>query len=123
MRDPFVNAARRIIRRVGRPVVMVTGHNVRLEIKGVFDDAQQEVITKGKRGGLTIKAAVPTLTVLSSDCPTLDKALRILVNGQEYYPVPHQSFDDGAGCMVIVLAEAVPEQSNEEEQHDGGKWR
>lgn len=123
MRDPFAKASRRIIRRLGRPITMVTGHNVRLELKGVFEKPEQDVISKGRRGGLNIKADVPTLTVLGSECPTLDKALRILVDGREYYPVPSQSFDDGAGCIVIVLAEAIPEQSNEEAQHDGGKWR
>lgn len=123
MRDPFVNAARRIIRRVGRPIVMVTGHNDRLEIKGVFDKPEQEVIAKGARGGLTLKAAVPTLTVLRGDCPVLDKALQIFIDDREYYPVPHQSFDDGAGCMVIVLADPVPTQSDDGEQSDGGKWR
>lgn len=123
MRDPFQKASRRIVRRLGKPVTMVTVNGVRLEMKGVFDHPEHEVITKGKRGGLTLKADVPTLTVLGSECPELNKELRIFVDEREYYPVPSKSFDDGAGCMVIVLADPVPDQNYEDEQTDGGKWR
>ncbi len=123
MRDPFQRASRRIIRRLGGLVVMTTDNGVSFEIKGVFDHPEKEVITKGRRGGLTLKVDVPTLTVLSSECPELNKELRIFIDEREYYPVPSKSFNDGAGCMVIALADPVPDRNYEEERDDGGKWR
>lgn len=122
-RDPFKRAASRIIKRLGRPVKMVTPNGVPVELVGVFDHPEKEVITKGKRGQLTLKADVPTLTVLADECPTLNKDIRVFIDGREYYPVPTQSYDDGAGGMVIVLADAIPDANFEDDQEDGGKWR
>lgn len=122
-RDPFKRASRRIVRRLGRLVKMVTANGVTVDFRGVFTHPEKEVITKGKRGELTLKADVPTLTVLDDDCPSLSKDIRILIDDREYFPVPSQSHSDGDGCTVIVLADAVPDQSYEDEQEDGGKWR
>lgn len=122
-RDPFKRATRRIIDRLGRPVKMVTPNGVPVTLMGIFDHPEKEVITKGKRGQLTIKADVPTLTVMADECPTLHKDIRVFIDDQEYYPVPTQSYDDKAGAMVIVLADAIPDVSFEDDQEDGGKWR
>ncbi|MCG9780431.1 head-tail joining protein [Photobacterium damselae] len=122
-RDPFKRATRRIIDRLGRPVKMVTPNGVPVTLMGIFDHPEKEVVTKGKRGQLTIKADVPTLTVLADECPTLHKDIRVFIDDQEYYPVPAQSYDDKAGGMVIVLADAIPDVSFEDDQEDGGKWR
>ncbi|PMN73160.1 head-tail joining protein [Enterovibrio norvegicus] len=122
-RDPFERAAKRIVKRLGRPVKLVTQNGVTVPLVGVFNRPEKDVVTKGKRGQLTLKAGVPTLTVVSEDCPALHQDIRVFIDNSEFYPVPSQSFDDGAGCMVIVLADAVPDSNFEDEQADGGKWR
>lgn len=121
--DPFEAATRRIIRRLGQPHKMVTANGVPLTVQGIFEHPEQNVITKGKRGQLALKADVPTLLINSADCPPLNKNIRIFANNKEYYPVPSQSYDDGAGGMVLVLADAIPDASFEDEQTDGGQWR
>lgn len=123
MRDPFKKASRRIIRRLGRPVSMLKQDGVRLEMLGIFESPEKGVIIKGKGGGLTVKSDVPTLTVLSEKCPPLIKELQIFIDDEEYYPIPSQSFDDKAGCIVIVLALNIPEKIPGEESDDGGRWR
>ena len=122
MVNPFLRASQRVIRRLGQPVEMVLENNERLEVLGVFEHPDQEVLSKGKRGRLTLKLDVPTLTVLDSECPTLNKNLRIFIGLQEYYPVPTKSKSDGDGCTTIVLADAV-EQTEIDPNEDGGKWQ
>lgn len=125
MLAPFQQCSRRIIQRLGQPVTMICddqGKEKHHQIKGVFVHPEQTVMSKGKQGQLLIKAEVPRLTVMSDVCPQLSAHLRIIVNGQEYYPIPNQSFNDGVGCMVIALAAAVPKKEMEEE-NDGSKWR
>ncbi|MCF1457751.1 MAG: hypothetical protein LPH21_09365, partial [Shewanella sp.] len=113
---------RRIIRRMGKPVVMVTGNGVRLEPEplGVFSNPEGDRLHKGRAGELVFKARQPTLLVLTDDVRGLDKDWRIVINGTEYFAADHN--DDGNGGTAITLAPAATVGAGE--QDDGkGNWR
>jgi hypothetical protein len=122
MRDPFERASRRIIRRLGQPVQMVTSNGVRLDPapRGVFSNAEQEVLSKSKSGGLTFTQRLPSLAMLTSDVQGLDKEWRIILNGVEYFAADWK--DDGAGVTNIDLA-LKPQPAPSGDQDDGNTWR
>lgn len=122
MRDPFKKASRRIIRRLGVPVVMVTKNGVRLDdVKGVFSNPEDDALVKGKNGGLEFKHRQKTLRVMTDDCVGLSKDWRIIIAGKEYFPADHH--EDGHGCTLIYLANEIDDPTESEIVNGGGKWR
>lgn len=125
MGDPFQRASRRIVRRLGKPVTMVTANGVRLDPspKGVFTNPEGERLLKGRNGGLVFQQRQPTLLVLTEQVPGLSKAWRILIGGVEYYPAEHE--DDGDGCTKIFLSKGgqAPPPSPIGDSNNGTSWR
>ncbi len=107
-RCPFARATRRIVRRVGQSVVIVTDNEVRLDIQAVFSNPQGDMLLKGRQGGLVLKQRQATLLVNTEDVQGINKTWRILVNGVEYFAA--DSDPDGNGGTVIQLAK-TPESN------------
>jgi hypothetical protein len=122
MRDPFANANRRIIRRLGIPTVMVTEQGVTLpEIKGVFIHPEGEGLIKGRGGGLEFKSSRPTLRVMSEDVVGLSQEWRIIVKGKEYFPAEYH--EDGSGTTLIYLSVEIADLTESEVMSSGATWR
>lgn len=122
MRDPFANANRRIIRRLGIPTVMVTEQGVTLpKIKGVFINPEGDRLVKGRGGGLEFKSSRPTLRVMSEDVVGLSQEWRIIVNGKTYFPADHD--DDGCGTTLIYLSVEIADLTESEVMSGGTTWR
>ena len=111
MRDPFMRASRRIIRRLGKPVVIITENDVRVDLKGIYDAPEDDTLVKGRKGGLVLKTRPATLIIYADEAPELTKECRIIIPhvNREYFPA--DSKNDGDGGIVIELAEALSEPS------------
>lgn len=121
MTDPFERASRRIIRRLGVPVGVVTASGVRLDaIKGVFSNPESDALVKGRGGGLEFKHRRPTLRVMSVDVEGVSKHWRFFVGGHEYFAADDHA--DGHGCTLLYLAKAL-EEPDGSEVSGGTKWR
>ncbi|WP_047533221.1 head-tail joining protein [Shewanella sp. ZOR0012] len=126
MRDPFKRASRRIVRRLGKPVVITTANGVRIDnIKGVYSAPEEDALVKGRKGGLALKTRSATLTVCDDDidCRQLSTDWRIIVPhvNREFFPAEH--LNDGDGCTVIYLADALTPSPDMDEQGNESKWR
>ncbi|EMJ7098669.1 hypothetical protein ACGRSR_18155 [Vibrio owensii] len=126
MRDPFQRASRRIVRRLGQPITMVTANGVRLDPAplGVFSNPEGDRLLKGRDGGLVFKQRQATLTVITDEVPGLCKEWRIIIGGVEYYAADHE--DDSHGCTKIFLSKGVPCPDSVPgigDQKDGSTWR
>lgn len=126
MRDPFQRASRRIVRRLGLPVTVVTSEGVRLEPSplGVFSNPEGDRLLKGRDGGLVFKQRQATLTMNTSDVVGLCKDWRLIINGVEYYAADHE--DDSHGCTKIYLSKHItckPRDSSNGSEGNGSKWR
>lgn len=124
MRDPFKQASRRIIRRLGKPVTFVDPDGKQLPaMKGVYAGPEEDAIVKGKKGGLVLKKQEATLSVADIDHTKLNKHWRIIIPhlNQEFFPADHD--DDGDGCTVIALADPLVEPELSEGKTNANKWR
>lgn len=116
--DAFERMGRRIVRRLGSPVSMLTDDGVRIDGKlGVFDSPEKEGVVKGSGGRLEFKAQAVTLLMLSGDVQGISTKWRIFVKGVEYYPIKWP--DDGDGCVLITLGTPSSSEGGE----DGNEWR
>ncbi len=122
MRDPFKNASRRIVRRLGQPVAMITGNGVRLDPDplGVFSNPEGDLLLKGKNGGLVLKQRQATLVVLTDKVQGLSKDWRIIIGGVEYYAADHE--DDSHGCTTIFLSKE-PSSAPLDDSGNPTSWR
>lgn len=123
MRDPFAIASRRIIRRLGKPITFVKPDGENINIKGVYAGPEEDVIVKGKKGGLVLKNFSATLCVSELDHTELSKEWKIIVPhlNKSFFAADHD--DDGDGCTVIFLSDDLPEPELSEVQSDGATWR
>lgn len=126
MSDPFKRASRRIVRRLGKPVLVTTAEGVLLpSLKGVYSSPEEDSIVKGRKGGLALKTRSATLTVCDDDidCHDLSTKWRIVVPhvGREFFPAEH--LNDGDGCIVIYLSDAQTPSSDIDENGNESKWR
>ena len=120
MGDPFMRASRQIIRRLGKPVVIITANGVRVDLKGVYSGPEDDNLVKGRKGGLTLKTRSATLRVYAGDAPGLSTDCRVIVPhiNRDFFPADWP--DDGDGCILIHLADALTDPI--EGSDDGVKW-
>lgn len=116
--SPFEKANRRIIRRLGSPIRMVTASGVTIDDKlGVFKTPENEGLVKGSGGRLEFKAQKTTLLMMAADVAGISKEWRFFVGSSEYYAA--KWFEDGTGTILITLG--TP--SDQEGDENGGGWR
>lgn len=126
MRDPFQNASRRIVKRLGQPITMITDAGVTIDPKpiGIFSNPEGDKLMKGRQGGLVFKQRQATLTVITDEVPGLNKHWKIIIGNIEFYAAEHE--DDSHGCTVISLSKGVQvptSPSNVGGDKDGSTWR
>jgi hypothetical protein len=123
MRDPFAMASRRIIRRLGKPITFLKPDGEPIKIKGVYAGPEEDVIVKGKKGGLVLKNFSATLCVSDLEHSELSKEWKIIIPhlGKSFFAADHD--DDGDGCTVIFLSDDLSETAIFEDQNNVSKWR
>ncbi|MGL4755194.1 MAG: head-tail joining protein [Aeromonadaceae bacterium] len=107
MRDPFLRANRRIVRRAGRhsPATITTELGEERTIPAIFTNPEtsarlgQQGTTKG---GRDFKSSAKRLRVLTEDVEGINQEWNIVMNGVEYFPAEHDH--DGDGTTIIYLA-------------------
>lgn len=121
-RDPFQRMSRRVARRLGQSITIVTDNGVLLDPApiGVFSNPEGDRLLKGRDGGLVFKQRQPTLTLITDEVVGLCKDWRIIIGGVEYYAADHE--DDSHGCTKVFLAKGVPDPTATE-LNDGTTWR
>lgn len=116
--SPFEKANRRIIRRLGSPIRMVTPEGVVVDDKlGIYKHPEKEGLVKGSGGQLEFKAQNRTLFMMADDVAGISKAWSISIGSADFYPI--KWFEDGTGAIMITLGVSNDNEGSE----DGNGWR
>lgn len=120
----FNEINRRCLTLAGDDAVLITENGVRLEVRGVFDNAVYDLEDKPKsNGGNTgtkFQKPIPCLTVESEQVKGVSNKWRVLVGSKEYFVA--KPYDDGLDMTTLWLADAIA-SDYQDEGADGGKWR
>lgn len=122
-RDPFLNATRSMIRRLGRhsPATVEDELGAQSEIPAIWVNTESNgaIRATGKgSGGRDFKASAKRLRVLSEQVEGINPEWRVTVGGETYFPADHDHQDGGS--TVLYLAH-IQEPSDDEGENNG--WR
>lgn len=122
-RDPFLQAARAQIRRLGRhtPAVVTNEGGEQSEIPAVWVNSERtgSIRRTGEgSGGRDFKATAKRLRVLSEQVEEVNGEWRVDIGGAQYFVADHDH-DDG-GTTILYLA---PVSEPLDPESEGNVWR
>lgn len=124
MRNPLLEATRRVIRRLGRytKTVIRDSEGGEREIPAVWHNAEStaEIRKSGKvAGGRDFKASQKRLRVLTEDVENLCDDWVVIVSDEEFFIADHDHLTHGATILYLapLCAPAAPDEDS------GNGWR